>query len=123
MSEIDSVMMHYKDNYVSYSDTDPMTDYFNGYSLNQRETAKWIKEDGADIITGSYSNPAEVKTLEKRLYKIAKIAGYDVELNYEGRHMKNGNIDQQWMHYGFKLIRQGFSKAHIRSIDSVQGTA
>jgi hypothetical protein len=42
--------------YVSFSDTDIQTDYFNSYTLRQKNAIDWIKKDGGDTIHASITN-------------------------------------------------------------------
>lgn len=78
-AKIYKVNLSWDDNYVSFNDTDIMIDYFHGYSLNQKETAEWIKKDGADKIWITVTNNNNRIPSERRVKKICKVAGYTAE--------------------------------------------
>lgn len=76
MADITSITFHHKYNYVNFSDSDCMSDYFHGASLGQKETVKWISESGADIIgTHTTNEDKEIPTL-RRVKQICKGSGY-----------------------------------------------
>lgn len=77
MAKIVTITFYWKDNFVNFSDTDTTTDYFHSYSLGQKETAEWINEKGADIITTrTVNNDVSIPTL-KRVKQLCKKAGYE----------------------------------------------
>jgi hypothetical protein len=103
MSKISSVNLGWKQNYVSFNDTDVMTDYFYGYLLNQKETAQWIKEDGADIIRVSVTNNDPDIPTERRLKNICKVAGYTCE--NKSHMVKWWNSDTEGLKMEYELRR------------------
>lgn len=93
-ARITSINLSWKDNYVSYNDSDIQTDYFNGYSLGINSTLKWVKEDGAPKITVTVTNDDPKIPALKRIQQIAKACGYTVE-DKSHEHTYHGYMDQE----------------------------
>lgn len=67
------------ENYLSYSDTDSMTDYFHGTSAGQRRTADLLRTDGAEVVK-FFANGRISEAAERRARQVAKWAGYSVAI-------------------------------------------
>lgn len=87
MAKIDSITMYDSDNYVSYSDSDGLTDYFHGYRLGVAATIEWLARDGADAVRVRANGTFEARD-HKRAKRIARGAGYDLRL--ETKTFANG---------------------------------
>jgi len=99
---ITSVTFWDKDNYVSFSDTDIQTDYFNSYTLGIGQTMEWVKEDGDDVILLRFGNGKDLPKYRKRLEKLAHECGYSVEEKKEERTSFDGT---KWVDFWFILRR------------------
>lgn len=71
--------MSCKDNYLSYDDSDSMTDYFHGYSLGINRAVEWIKKDGGREIRVTVTNNDQNTPAFKRVQQIIKACGYIAE--------------------------------------------
>jgi len=92
-AKITSMDMHEDSNYVSYNDSEPITDYFHGLSLGQADTIEWLRKDGAEIIKVDFVNqhrPENMRLYKKRLDKIAKALWYEVFYESEERMNPGG---------------------------------
>lgn len=87
MAKIDSITMYASDNYVSYNDSDGMTDYFHGYRLGVAATIERLANDGADVVHVRANGDFEDRD-HKRAKRIAKGAGYDICL--KSKALANG---------------------------------
>ena len=79
VARIYSINISQKDNYVSFDDSDSMTDYFHGYSLGVNRTAEWIKKHGGRSIGVNVTNNDITTPALRRIQLIAKTAGYNIE--------------------------------------------
>lgn len=102
MAKIDSITMYDSDNYVSYNDSDSMTDYFHGYSLGVATTIEWLKKDGADAVRVRANGDFDSRD-HKRAKRIAKGAGYDLTL--QSKTYPNG-VTQTWYEFTRQVVAQ-----------------
>jgi hypothetical protein len=77
-ARIYSINLSWKDNYVSFDDSDSMTDYFHGYSMGVNRVVEWVKKDGGKQIKITVTNNDQKIPSLKRVQQIAK-AGYTIE--------------------------------------------
>ena len=77
-ARIYSINLSWKDNYVSFDDSDSMTDYFHGYSMGVNRVVEWVKKDGGKQIKITVTNNDQKIPSLKRVQLIAK-AGYTIE--------------------------------------------
>jgi hypothetical protein len=114
-AKIISINFSWDHNYVSFSDTDISTDYFHGYLLNQKETAEWIKEDGAETITVTISNNDSKIPAERRLKKICKIAGYEYE-NKSHTHTYWGGSQGWKLEYELRRLKEPSQPIKVETV-------
>src|SRR6266508_2340057 len=100
---ITEVTMWDDHNYVSYSDTDSQSDYFDGYCLGVRRTVEWIRNDGGDRILVRFGNGIDHPKYRKRLKAICKQCSYSMEERKEEVQAANGD---RWTNLWFVLERE-----------------
>src|SRR6478735_8774949 len=88
-----------KENYVSYSDTESMTDYYNGMILNLGRTIEYLKKDGGKTINVYTDGETDAESHKKslsRIAKIAKAAGYKNNVKVVQHHNEMDGVRQEW---------------------------
>lgn len=103
-AQISSITCYPKGNYVSYNDSDIMSDYFNAYHLGQKETCQWVKEDGADQIIIHVSNDSEDIPHLRRVKQICKTASYTYEVKSH-LHTYWGGYQSWKIEYELKRVK------------------
>ena len=104
MTELNGITLYWRGrNYCCYHDSDNVN---SGYEINTKNTIKWIKEDGAKIITVVVVNNDPEIPIQKRLNKISKECGYDViDKSYMNKSPATG---KEWFIYKYQLIKLSF---------------
>lgn len=99
--------------YLSYSDSDSMTDYFNGRSTGVNHAIELLKTDGSDIIQvhtnySQYCDPegVELEKLLRRIKKMAEKAGYINNVKMEKYHNEMDGIRKEWLNVSGTFIRK-----------------
>ncbi|MDD4720683.1 MAG: hypothetical protein PHQ88_07495 [Bacteroides sp.] len=103
--EITRITFYHDSNFVIYNDTDSSTDYFHNYSLNQKETAEWINESGADFITVHVVNEDQTIPAVRRLKQICKKCGYEYTDNSHMHHYEIQNVDVYVLEYELRRLK------------------
>ena len=94
IARIYSINLSWKDNYLSFDDSDSMTDYFHGYSLGINRAIDLIKKDGGHKISVSVTNDDPKIPALKRIQQIAKACGYTItDTSHE--HTFHGYRDEE----------------------------
>lgn len=106
MNYINYLNIGIKENYVSYSDSDSMTDYFNGRIVNLNKTIELLKTDGGKIINVHTDGSQEDnEKYLKRVAKIAKATGYKNNVTMKSRFQQMDNVRQEWIEVSGTLER------------------
>ncbi|MFA7169899.1 MAG: hypothetical protein WC178_03525 [Candidatus Paceibacterota bacterium] len=104
MAEITKITMYHKSNFVTFNDTDIMTDYFHNYSLGQKETTEWLIQDGADLITVHVVNNDQDIPAVRRLKQICKKCGYEYTDKSHMHHYEIQNVDEYVLEYELRRV-------------------
>ena len=103
MAKITKITLWHRDNHVVYDDSDIQTDYFHSYRLGVQETNAWLREYGADLVTVHLGNNQFRPAYEKRVLRMAREAGYEVERSdAERRSLMD---EQVWTELRFLLSK------------------
>ena len=93
MAQISSISYDYKGQIqVWYNDTDSSVDYFNFYTLTQKQAIDWIRKDGKDVIVGEIVNdmyPDNMRKGKKAFARIERETGKKIELR-----ISNGTVEK-----------------------------
>ncbi|MDR4491413.1 MAG: hypothetical protein R2685_11020 [Candidatus Nitrosocosmicus sp.] len=99
--------------YLSYSDSDSMTDYFNGRSTGVNHAIELLKTDGAEIVQvhtnySEYCDPegVELEKLLRRIKKMADKAGYINNVTMKREHNEMDGVRQEWLDISGTFIRK-----------------
>lgn len=99
--------------YLSYSDTDSQTDYFNGRSTGVNHAIDLLKTDGGEIVTvhtnySEYCDPegVELEKLLRRIKKMADKSGYINNVTMKREHNEMNGVRQEWLSIKGTFIRK-----------------
>ena len=107
---VSSITFWDKDNFMSYADSDSMTDYFHSYSLGINHLIDWfIKPDGKDrdgndwyhakvdkVIKVDFGNNEELPKYFKRLEKLAK--ALSLKIKTVQKHSEYGGYKEFYLY-------------------------
>ena len=103
--------------YVSYSDSDSMTDYFHGRSCGVNRAIELLKTDGGEVIQvhtnySEYCDPegVELEKLLRRIKKMAEKSGYINNVTMKRAHNEINGLRQEWLDIRGTFIRK---PAHV----------
>lgn len=115
-ARIISINLSWKDNYVSFDDTDLQTDYFHGYSLGINRTVERVKDKGGRKISVSVTNDdAKIPAL-KRVEQIAKECGYTIE-DKSHMHTYQGYNNQETQSYRYEWLLSA-NEERLKQLDA-----
>lgn len=103
VARITSINLSWKDNYVSFNDTDISTDYFHGYSLGINQTVEWVLKHGGRAIEISVTNDDVKIPALKRVQQIAQSCGYTVE-DKSHEHVYHGYNNEETKRFVFEWL-------------------
>lgn len=94
------------ENYVSYNDTDSMTDYNNGRICNMKKTIELLQKDGGKTIN-VHTDGSQEDTMKymNRIAKIAKATGYKNNVKIHQRFNQMDNVRTEWVEVSGQLVR------------------
>jgi len=95
--------MSWKDNYVSFDDTDISTDYFHGYGLGVNQTVAWVKDKGSRSISVTVTNDDPKTPALRRVQQIARDCGYTIE-DKSHMHTFHGYRDEEVKRFVYEWL-------------------
>jgi tripartite-type tricarboxylate transporter receptor subunit TctC len=101
-ARIYSINLSWKDNYVSFDDSDSMTDYSHGFSAGINRVVEWVKKDGGKQIKVSVTNDDPKIPSLKRVQQIAQ-AGYTIE-DKSHMHTWHGYMDKETQSFVYEWL-------------------
>lgn len=116
VARIISINLSWKDNYVSFDDSDIQTDYCHGYSLGINRTVEWIKKSGGRGIKVSVTNDDQSIPAFKRVKAIAEACGYTIE-DKSHEHVYHGYNNEETKRFVYEWLLTANAE-RIRILDA-----